>query len=275
MIINDKIKKNQFCPFIPTEETIFKLLKEKKDKISDKYELMPYPLANLINNFGVNVTNNIIKNLKTDKIRVFVCQHILVDKLNFEDSDIVFTPHSFLGDKFHSIPHYALNYDEKYIKQNKKRLFSFIGSSKTHKIRKEIIEVYPENCYDSNEVWGLDKKIIKENFKEKYIELLGDSTFSLCPRGTGVSSVRLFESMAMNSIPVIIADGYKKPFREFIDWDKFSIQILEKDINKINDILKSIPEKEIKNKQKFLKSIYNTYFCNEKIDTIILEFLKK
>src|SRR5690606_21734362 len=109
MIINDHIRISEYDPYIKTEETIFNLLIRDKNLISDDFELMPYPLAHWINTFGIQTTNKIISDLHSDRIRVFICQHIHVHKLNFKDSDMVFTPHSSIGDRFYSIPHYAVN----------------------------------------------------------------------------------------------------------------------------------------------------------------------
>ena len=37
------------------------------------------------------------------------------------------------------------------------------------------------------------------------------SIFTICPRGTGHGTIRLFESLNSGSIPVIISDDYKLP----------------------------------------------------------------
>lgn len=260
--------KYNFCPYIKTEETILSLLEGEKDIIDDKYTLCHVPLAHLINTVGIHKTNSIIKSLKGNN-RIFICQHILVNKLVFNENDIVFTPHSSLNDKFISIPHYSVNYDKSYIKENKEHLFSFLGSTTTHYTRKRIVNIY-ESCMDSNTHWGLDNKSI--DFKEKYIKLLGNSYFSLCPRGTGISSVRLFESMAMESIPVIIADNYYPPIAK-LNWNEFSVNIKESDIDKIDFILKEYNADDINYMSQKVKEVYNEYFCNELLHKSILEHL--
>lgn len=273
MIWNDIIQVSAFCPFIKTEETIFNQIRIQD--FSNEYEIMPYPLAHWINTIGIDKTNHIVKNiLKSDKIRVFVCQHILVDKIQFDSKDLVFTPHSTIYDNFISIPHFSVNYDDRLISQNKKYKFSFIGSIETNKIRKSLVNLYPENCFTSGENWGLDKRL-PNIFRDKYINLLGNSTFSICPRGTGISSVRLFESMAMNSIPIIIANGYKKPLSDFINWDDFSITVDEEKISEIVDILETYDSNKIENMRKILSEVYNEFFCNENLSAVIKKKLKK
>lgn len=269
MLINNQIKNIDFCPFVHTEETFIKSIIDFSNFISDEYELMPYPLAHWLNTFDVKKTNEIISNLHSDKKRVFVCQHIFVGSLNFKNDDIVLTPHSSENDNFISIPHFAINWDKKYIREKKEYKFSFLGSSKTHIIRNKLIELYTQNCFDSGHYWGLDKNMTKD-FNDRYIEMMGNSYFSICPRGTGISSIRLFECIYMNSIPVIIADGYKKPLSDIINWDEFSITILEEDIDKIEEIINSISEDKIEKMQKILKLINEEYINNN-----IIEIIKK
>jgi hypothetical protein len=272
MILNEQIQNIEFCPFIDTEKIIIESIKDNLDSISDEYELMPYPLAHWINTRNVDNVNYILSILNTDKKRVFICQHNFVEKLKFKSTDLVFTPHSSESDNFISIPHISINWNKEYIKNEKNFKFSFLGSSKTHWTRKGLIDLYPDNCFDSGQYWGLDKNMTKE-FNDKYIKMIGDSYFSLCPRGTGISTVRLFESIYMNSIPVIIADGYKKPMSDIINWDEFSITIKEKDIDKIAEIIKSVSDEEIAKKQERLKFISDNYINNNIID-IILKKLK-
>ena len=272
MIWNNVISDLVFCPFIKTEETIF--IQLKNQEFSDDYEVMPYPLAHWINTIGINKTNYILSNLlKSDKIRVFVRQHILVNQIHFGETDIVFTPHSTVDDNFISIPHYTVNSDISKISQSKKYRFSFIGSIQTHWTRKLLTELYPTNCIASGENWGLDKKL-PNSFRDKYIDLLGNSIFSICPRGTGISSVRLFESMSMNSIPVIIADGYKKPLDNFLNWNDFSVSIEERKINEIDKILELYDSNRIENMKKNLLQVYNKFFCNENLSSVIEKKLK-
>jgi len=273
MILNEQIQNIEYCPFINTEKIIIESIKNNLDIISDDYELMPYPLAHWINTNGVSNVNDILPHLNTSKKRVFICQHNFVGNLKFNDSDLVFTPHSSDSDNFISIPHIAINWDKSYIKSDKKFKFSFLGSSKTHWTRSKLIELYPDNCFDSGQYWGLDKNMTRE-FNDKYIKMIGDSYFSLCPRGTGISTVRLFESVYMNSIPVIIADGYKKPISDIINWDDFSITIKEEDIDKLEDIINSITNDEIIKKQEKIKFINDNYINNNIIEIIKKKLIK-
>lgn len=125
-----KIRGNptQFIDRVPTEKTIFRLLNRDKDKISDKYELIQQPLAWLLNKDGVPATNKAINNVKSTGIRVFICQHVLVDKLQFRKNDVVFTTHATTANKYEAIPFYTVNADPKLVSASKKYKFSFLGS---------------------------------------------------------------------------------------------------------------------------------------------------
>ena len=127
----------------------------------------------------------------------------------------------------------------------------------------------------------MDKKNDKE-FVDKYLDLLNDSIFSICPRGTGVGSIRLWESMSMGCIPIILSDDYKEPkIIKFYDdglindlsWNDFSYHIKEKDVHLIKDLVKYHMEK---NKFSFSpKSFYNDYFSNDKLYLSVVYELKR
>ena len=262
MIVSDRVLNIGFCPFINTEESIIKSLVLDKDSISDAFELIPYPLAHAINTIGINQARDVVNGAKSSKKRIFICQHNLVGDIAFRDDDIIFTPHSSGQNGFVSIPHMAVNQNADLAKRNRSRLFSFLGSSKTHATRQTLINLYPDHCFDSGQYWGLDNGMTQE-FKNTYIEMMGDSYFSICPRGTGISTVRLFESIYMNSIPVIIADGYEKPLSNQLDWDEFSITLKECDVDKLHGILSDIDVSKINDMRSMLARVNAQYINND------------
>ena len=253
-----------FDSFIPTEETMFKKLLET-NFISDEYTLCGLPLTHMINKSGVPFAQSEIDKVRIDGKKVFVCQHILVDKLRFDEHSIVATPHAMAASGFISIPHFPVNIDKSKMKEERSMLFSFMGSTKTHEIRRGLTILYPMNCFDSGFMWGLDPSIPnKQAVTDRYVEMLGDSEFSLCPRGTGISSVRLFESMAMGSIPVIIADGYKLPLQNKIDWASISIQARQNQLSKIGQVLQQNYDKpKIEEMRKAMLDVYDEFLSPE------------
>ena len=73
------------------------------------------------------------------------------------------------------------------------------------------------------------------DYDRRYAELCKASKFVLCPRGLSVSSIRLFETMRMGRVPVILADGWVAP--EGPRWEKFSIRIPESEFAQIPRLL--------------------------------------
>lgn len=72
--------------------------------------------------------------------------------------------------------------------------------------------------------------------KREYVEVSRRSKFLLCPRGTGASSIRLFESMELGRAPVVIGDAWVPPPGP--DWDRFSVRVPERDILALPEILR-------------------------------------
>lgn len=123
-------------------------------------------------------------------------------------------------------------------------LYSFKGGS-TSWIRKKLFKmnhnfsdvlIEESNHYHH---WNYDNSYRdqKENLMQQYAKLIDESLFFLCPRGAGVSSIRLFEVMQAGRVPVIISDDWI-PI-DGIPWDEFSIRIAEKDLQKLDQIVRS------------------------------------
>lgn len=114
--------------------------------------------------------------------------------------------------------------------KKKKLLASFIGAHKEHYLDNsrvrltELVKNHPEqdvkimlnNEWFYNEVVydeqvtnkNLSAELIKNKQTEtiSYNETLSDSIFSLCPKGAGPNTLRLWESIAVGSIPVLFCD---------------------------------------------------------------------
>lgn len=73
--------------------------------------------------------------------------------------------------------------------------------------------------------------------RARFVDDLRISKFVLCPRGNGLSSIRLFESLESARVPVIISDALVLP--QCVEWKKCSVRIREKDIGRIPEILEA------------------------------------
>jgi|GEM_PF-2269211 len=245
--------------YVLTEEAMYSSL-EDKSNISDDWTLHKLAVSTVINSLGLYGAQRLISSLDKQEKKIIVCQHVQVAKLKFDSNTIVCTPHATEHDSYISIPHTPENIGQLDIKD--KKLFGFLGSTATHKTRKTLVKLYPEDCKATNVYWGLD---LKNNtlFIDRYIENLASIHFSLCPRGTGISSVRLFESMAMGCIPVIIADGYRPPLSNILNWNDFSVRVKENNLRSLKQMLSEFSENDIASFKSKLNDVYATYFSIE------------
>lgn len=120
-------------------------------------------------------------------------------------------------------------------------LFSFMGDVLTAPVRRILSRLqhprslFVDTSWESQEVMWKGSTERREVFWDRYVELGRRSKFILCPRGLSPSSIRLFETMCMGRVPVIIADEWLHP--EGPQWEKFSIQVPERDVRLVPGIL--------------------------------------
>jgi hypothetical protein len=125
------------------------------------------------------------------------------------------------------------------------RLWSFMGTLSNHPLRERLSRIQDNDgtVRDTQRFsdvvrWGWGRAYADEGrtaFSE-YAALLGRSSFVLCPRGIGASSIRLFEALQVGRCPVIISDDWLPP--PFVDWDRCSLQVPEARINELPSILR-------------------------------------
>jgi len=121
----------------------------------------------------------------------------------------------------------------------KEYLLSFVGRN-SHPVRTTISNLNFERkdilIEDSSDFDRWHQKVKPEKQK-LYFEILIRSKFSICPRGNGTSTLRLFESMQLGVAPVIVSDQWLLPRGP--NWDAFSIIIKEKDVGELESIVRS------------------------------------
>jgi hypothetical protein len=106
--------------------------------------------------------------------------------------------------------------------------------------------------------------------KTSYISDILDGYFALCPRGWSPATYRLFEVMQLGRCPVIISDHWI-PISS-IDWKSCSVQIREKDIKHLPDLLRERQTDAIELGHK-AKRVWESYFSPGARDTLILDLL--
>lgn len=100
-----------------------------------------------------------------------------------------------------------------------------------------------------------EMKIVGRLHKASYIQHMKISKFCIGARGYEVNSPRLVEAIMYGCIPVIISDNFVPPFLEVLNWEKFAIFILEKDIPNLKTILHSISERRYLVMQQRVKQV--------------------
>jgi hypothetical protein len=149
-----------------------------------------------------------------------------------------------LNIRLHSWPLYAVNVEDherraglQILKPTaeKRYLASFVGSYMTHylsDVRLRLAEAAQRDgghdlLIELTDQWhfnpvvydqqvrrkALNRRIVDRHARatERYNQILSDSVFSLCPEGAGPNSLRLWESLAVGSIPVAIFDDWDPP----------------------------------------------------------------
>ena len=104
-------------------------------------------------------------------------------------------------------------------------LYSFVGSP-THKCRRSIFSLPASG---RARVVRIDDFLFYdstpprfEERRQRFAGIVFESSFVLCPRGRGLSSIRLYEVLAAGRVPVIIADDWVAPTGP--DWPSCSLR---------------------------------------------------
>lgn len=187
--------------------------------------------------------------LKDARQVVTVCQHIHMMKFQplFAEAGVtdIFWSHAVTGQdrlpaepsiRLHPFPLYpvqAVGTSPESLPEARRLLFSFIGAksgknylTQARSFVMEELAEEPDGLIVGNDTWHynrivydyqilgrakLSAELVNEDASHRYRTVLSDSIFSLCPSGTGPNSIRLWESLGLGSIPVILADTLALP----------------------------------------------------------------
>lgn len=149
-------------------------------------------------------------------------------------------------------------------------LCSFIGSE-THPIRNSIYETWKddEDFHISYKKWSFN---VSNNDFLNFKNVTERSIFSLCPRGYGLSSFRLYESIQLGAIPVYISDKYYLPWTDELDWNEFCVMITPDNIKNLKSILLTYEKDDIKRMSTLARELYRKYFS---LDGLCEQILKR
>jgi hypothetical protein len=158
---------------------------------------------------------------------------------------------------------------------NAKYLFSFVGNAKNHVVREKICALVSHQAIlrDSS----LDSRqqcdgISGENADRGilYRDAMANSKFILCPRGIGVSSWRLFESMRAGRVPVIISDDWMAPAGP--RWSEFAIFIKESEVHSIPAVLENYEANAVA-LGAFARREWEKWYSKERVFTTVVDQL--
>lgn len=154
----------------------------------------------------------------------------------------------------------------------KKYIVSFIGSN-THPIRALLYNTLSSK-YDTflkvQEEWTPSVSHVNA---ELFINITLLSKFCLAPRGYGRSSFRFFEAIQLDCIPIYTWDDDEwLPYKELIDYSKFSISIHSSKIPELYNILKSISDETYASMVEELKKVKH-WFTLEGMSNYIIKHI--
>jgi len=157
-----------------------------------------------------------------------------------------------------------------FINESKTILCSFVGSL-THPIRKQLINDWKDHPQFIFAAQNWVPNIPEKNLTI-FKTLTAKSKFTLCPRGYGKSSFRLYEAMQLGSVPVYVSDSHYLPWSDEIDWSEFCVLIKPDQIDDLYPILSSYSQDKIDKMIKVAQKLYTNYFS---MDGMCLQIAKR
>jgi hypothetical protein len=161
---------------------------------------------------------------------------------------------------------------------------SFVGSvparvggncTLAHDLRNRMLEVLsgrPGYLLEAKQ-WTA---MVEKDRLDRFIDITSRSEFTLCPRGYGATSFRLYEAMQLRSVPVyIFTDRPFLPFASDVDWSRLCVLLDFKDIGDLDAILKSVTAERRAEMLAYTKEIYPQFFTLEGMCANILKHLER
>jgi hypothetical protein len=106
------------------------------------------------------------------------------------------------------------------------------------------------------------KNAIETDEVRSYNELLSHTRFSLCPVGAGPNTLRLWESLAVGAIPVVLSDRHELPALERLlpgeglSWGQVIVLHPEAELEQLDERLRAINAAERHRRQRLCRRIY-------------------
>jgi hypothetical protein len=233
-----------------------------KNQVNTDRQFIAVSWTSYYNN-GLNrsILQSYLNSLDITKKYFVVCQHDDAPLERLPPNTIVFCAGgNYSGDNKISIPLICSEIPKQLVTHttNKDIFCSFVGSM-THPIRNSIIENYKDNSNFVLNYSGWNARVSDDSLKN-FIDITTRSKYTLCPRGYGTSSFRLYETMQLNSVPVYVSEVHDLPWSDELDWNEFCVIVKQHEISNIHEILSSIDDTKYHSMLMKLKSVYDEYF---------------
>ncbi len=157
---------------------------------------------------------------------------------------------------------------------SKEYLMTFLGRN-CHRTRKELFnlkftrpDIHVEDSSLLFDLWNAKQDAEKLSRQEYYYLLMLRSKFSLCPRGVGTNSIRLFESMQLGVAPIVISDAWIPPIGP--RWSEFAIFVKERHLRDVERIAQD-HESHYKEMGRLARKAYDEYFAEDVYFNYIVE----
>ena len=127
---------------------------------------------------------------------------------------------------------------------------SFAGRIATHPLRERMRQVFEgHSVFFEGDGWE---------------ETMGRSALSLCPRGLGPASFRMYEALSLGSVPVYIWQRRKwLPYEKELDWSAISIIAPADEMVQLRQRIEALEEHKLAQMRDDIARIYNSFFSYE------------
>ncbi len=251
----------------------------KKNNIKIKREYIDIFWTNIYCNAAskksqlINIQSE-LNELDPSKSYFTICQHDDGPLENLPNNTLIFSAGgNRVSGNIIPIPLICSKIQNEFINESKTFLCSFVGSP-THPIRNQLISQW---LNDEDFIFGMQQywmeTVPKKNLS-LFKTLTSKSKFTLCPRGYGKSSFRLYECMQLGSVPVYISDSHYLPWTDKLNWSEFCVLIKPDQISNLKNILLEYSDEKIDKMIKTAQNLYHDYFSLDGMCKQIVERIK-
>jgi hypothetical protein len=189
-----------------------------------------------------------------------VCQHDLAPQEILPPETLVFSAGGLYRGPGHiPIPLVCSRIRDPIEPKPKDVFCSFVGTL-THRLRREIWKTHREDPAFQFSVFGQWTPAVPAAQLELFTQLTERSRFTLCPRGFGATSFRLYEAMQLGSVPVYVSDCHHLPWSDEIDWNEIAVLVRPDEIPHLGERLRAIDEASYQRMLANIRRLYDDYF---------------